>query len=125
MSLLVVVVVCVGAFFYIRTTRNARTAWLKKLGLVGRWHWDQGDCELILSGAPGGGTYVRIENEQKTQGAWKLQGHMIKLHTPDGLESYDLQYFQAGNIGLENAKGERRIYLKETSNVVKMQRNTH
>jgi hypothetical protein len=124
MSLVVVALVATIAYLYVRANRRARQAWVSKLGLVGRWQWEQGDSELMLSGKDDGGRFVRHENGTRTDGAWRLSGHTLHLQGSDIEETFDQQYFRTGSIGLQRRDGERRIYNQDAGNVVSLQRTT-
>ena len=133
MPLLVVILVAAVVLTYIHMTRKARMAWLSKLDLPGLWHWQQGDGQLVLSGRLQGGTFVLTEQTDKSQdqanwlgdasGSWSVQGHKLVLTSKQATHVLDLQLFSPGNIGLEREAGERRIYIKETSNVVPLTRH--
>lgn len=117
-SFLLVVVVALGAFFYMRASRGARQKWLVKLDLPGRWlsEADGQVEELRLQGGLEKGEFVRIRDSQEERGVWKLSGHY--LHLNQGEERYDLHLFKPGQIGLEDDAGRRRVYEKVTDNVV-------
>ena len=126
MPVLVVILVAVVVLTYVYTMRKARMAWLAKLDLPGLWHWQQGDGQLVLSGRLQGGTFVRsegLEREKDASGTWSVQGHKLLLTSKQSTQTLDLQLFSPGNIGLEDDAGGRRIYIKETSNVVPLTRH--
>lgn len=123
MSFFVVVGVAALVFFYVTANRRARQSWLQKLDLIGRWHWQEGDGELLLHGRPDKGEFELREDNTVQRGRWRLQGHFLHLEYAQGpkqdqAERFDLHYFKPGNIGLQDADGTRRVYSKETSNVV-------
>jgi hypothetical protein len=124
MSMIVVAGVALLAFLYVRANRRARQKWLTQLDLPGTWHWEQGDAELRLSGYVDRGDFVLREAGTSTSGTWSLRGNTLKLN---GLAEYDLQFFKPGSIGLEprDAPEARRIYVKQTSNVVPLKRIPH
>ncbi|MGK0225140.1 MAG: hypothetical protein ACI9ON_004400 [Limisphaerales bacterium] len=133
MPLLVVILVAAIVLTYFHMTRKARLAWLAKLDLPGLWRWQQGNGQLVLSGRLQGGTFVLTEGRDKDQdqgnwlgdasGTWSVQGHKLVLTSKQATHILDLQLFSPGNIGLEREAGERRIYVKETSNVVPLTRH--
>lgn len=124
MPLLVVILVAclVLGFVVVSSNRKARKAWLAKLDLPGTWHWQQGDGQLSLNGSYDRGTFVLTEADQESTGDWALEGNVLHLDSASGRQSYDLHYFKAGSIGLEDSNGERKVYSKETSNVVPLHR---
>lgn len=120
MSLLLVVAVGVLVFGYVRLNRRARLAWLTKIDLPGRWHWEQGQDTLTLNGQVDRGRFIRVEEGRQVEGDWRLQGHILELQVNGDVTRFDLQFFQSGKIGLQDESGKRRLYLKERSNVVSM-----
>ena len=46
LQLIVVGVVALGIFLYLRSTKLAKDNWLKKLDLPGLWHWQDGKATL-------------------------------------------------------------------------------
>ncbi len=130
MSFVVVVFVALLAFFYVSSTRRARQMWLKKLDLLGRWHWQEGDCALVLTGQRDGGEFQEHRDGEVLRGRWRIQGHFMYLvyvaedtKAVTAEQRFDLHFFKPGNIGLENDSGERRVYVKETSNVVSLNKH--
>lgn len=130
MSFVVVAFVALLVFFYVSSNRRARLMWLKKLDLLGRWHWQEGDEALILTGQRDRGEFQEVHGATTLRGRWRIQGHFLYLvYMEEGTKAvsiekqFDLHYFKPGNIGLENASGERRVYVKETSNVVSLNKH--
>ena len=120
MPLLVVVAVAGLVFFYVRVTRRARERWLAQLDLLGNWHWRDGDARLSFSGARDQGRFELLDAGQTWRGEWRLQGHELRLMAPDRVESMDLNLFKAGQIGLEDERGVRRVFNKSSDNVVRL-----
>ena len=123
MPLVIVVVVALLVFAYVRAKRKARQAWLLRLDLPGLWHWQQGDGQLALSGGLDAGSFLRREGGHESSGRWSLEGDKVVLAGQDYMQALDLHFFKPGNIGLEDEQGQRRIYVKETSNVVPLKRH--
>lgn len=123
MSLLVVIAVAAAVFIYVRATRQARQNWLKKLDLPGFWQWTEGGCELELYGSYHQGQYLLREAEQIQRGAWQVRGGQLVLSNSDGQDQcWQLHFFRAGSIGLEDSAGQRRLFEKQQSNVVPLRR---
>lgn len=118
LSLVVVIIVTAGVFFYVRASRGARRKWLEQLDLPGVWHWRDGDARLSLGGGLDRGQFELREGEGVWRGEWSLTGHTIYLQGHSRSESMDLHMFQRGSIGLEDSSGVRRVFSKEAGNVV-------
>ncbi|MEM7079159.1 MAG: hypothetical protein AAF513_11075 [Pseudomonadota bacterium] len=119
LSLLLVIVVAMAAYGYVRTTRAARQRWLQKLALPGVWHAEEGIDVLELQGELSGGSYVWSQAQARVQGHWHLTGHKLTLHAQDGVcSTYDVHLFRQGYIGLEDAAGQRLLLARHTDNVV-------
>jgi hypothetical protein len=120
-SLLVVLGVSLLVFLYVKSTRQARSAWLAKLDLPGNWHADNADADrrrLTLQGRLDAGEFVLIDHGDSWRGAWRLQGHTLFLHGAGREQRYDLHFFKPGNIGLEEDGGVRHLFSKEATNVI-------
>ena len=124
-SVVVVGIVALLAYLYVRNVRGARRHWLRKLNLTGHWHGDQGDVELHFTGQLDQGAVRRVTAQHSVEGAWQLRGHTLVLRFAETTEQYDLSYFKAGSIGLENEQGVRQVFVKETDNVVRLDRVRH
>jgi hypothetical protein len=124
MSLLVVIGVSLAVFLYVRSTRRARRIWLRKLDLPGRWclqtQASQADTsrELTLHGELDHGDFVYQVDGTRQSGQWRLTGHMLTLTGERATQTFDLHFFKAGNIGLEDNSGARLVFNKLGSNVV-------
>lgn len=120
-SLILVIIVGVLAFIWIRGTRRNRARWLARLDLPGIWEREGEWGRLELTGNLDRGNYRFSEGGRGTDesGRWVLEGHTLKLTTDKGqTDSYDLRLFQEGKIGIDGPRRERRIYQKVPSNVV-------
>ncbi|XOV85058.1 MAG: hypothetical protein ACFHXK_08010 [bacterium] len=126
MSVVMVVVVALGAFFYIKGTRAARLKWLRKIDLPGQWQaeyetTDEGSPRkqtLSLQGKLDAGHFVLQADNNSWRGQWQLRGHMLHLQGEGRTQKLDLHYFGPGSIGLEDTTGVRRLYTRELNNVV-------
>ena len=118
MSFVVVLIVAGAVFLYLRATRKARRAWVERMDLPGRWRWQAGDAELVLQGSLEKGTFELVEDNQVWQGTWQLRGQSLLLVSREREEVLDLHFFKPGSIGLEDTTGVRRLFAKETTNVV-------
>lgn len=123
MSFLVVVGVAVLVFFYIRGTRQARLAWLQKLDLPGTWNGDDGQQrQLKLLGRLDEGEFEYSTLDEQWRGRWQLRGHTLTLQGQNRAQAFDLHLFKPGNIGLADTNGARKLYTKQASNVVSLDR---
>lgn len=125
-SLLVVIGVGIVVAIWVRGARRSRLRWLERLDLPGTWRWDGASGTLELNGKLHEGTYRFREPDVTEQGRWVLQGHTLVL-TPDAggaPASYELRFFDSGKIGLDGPGRERRVYVKEPSNVVPLRRRS-
>ena len=131
-SFLVVLLVVLLVFYYLRANRMSRNAWLNKLSLPGRWTMMPAEGEtaggaLLLNGDLDGGSFIYHGDEQVVfgrRGYWRLQGNQLEL-SPDGKTAtlYELHLFKPGQIGLEDAhspNSPRRIFSKTVDNVVSL-----
>lgn len=123
-SLLLVIVVALVVFTWVRASRRARRQWLERLALPGAWRWQQGTGQLELAGDLDRGSYRLQEGGRTERGRWRLDGHTLELQAEDGSRrACDLRFFDAGRIGLHGEGLERRIYIKSQSNVVPLRRS--
>ena len=122
-SLLVVLVVAGLAFVWVRGTRRNRRRWLARLDLPGAWNWEGHDGVLEFGGGLSEGAYRLREPGREQSGTWGLTGHELELNPEAGAPvRYDLRFFDDGKIGLAEAGGEARIYVKSSTNVVPLRR---
>ena len=127
MSVLVVLLVAVAAYLYVRTSRQARIAWLHKLDLPGRWYGERSAAdgqvtELTLNGQADSGEFVRKSGDTIWKGSWRLHGHTLTLTGAggNGEETFELHYFKPGSIGLEESSGKRQVLTKSSDNIVSL-----
>ena len=117
MSIVVVILVTALILFYVRTSRNRRLNWLRRLQLVGTWKGKKGQI-LRLSGRLDKGTFEWLQEETRHSGTWRLVGHTLFLRETGLEEPYDVRLFQPGSIGLTDAKGVGQVFEKENDNVI-------
>ena len=126
MSVVMVMVVALGVFFYVKGTRAARQKWLQKIDLPGQWQaeYEMSDGgatrkqTLSLQGKLDAGNFVLQADENSWRGQWQLRGHILHLQGEGRAQKLDLHFFGPGSIGLEDTKGVRRLYTRELNNVV-------
>ncbi len=123
MSLVIVLLVTAAVVVYVRASKKARQSWLARLDLPGHWHWEQGDGQLALSGQMQKGEFVRRDEGGESSGDWLIRGDSLVLRGQDYVQILTIHFFKPGNIGLEDEDGQRRIYIKESSNVVPLKRH--
>lgn len=123
-SLLVVIVVAAVVFVWVSGTRRNRQRWLERLDLPGVWRWQDRDGQLEFTGGLQAGRYRFAEPGADEQGAWELQGHTLVLtsESDDNTRRFDLRFFDSGKIGIDGPGRERRIYVKQQTNVVPLRR---
>ena len=123
-SLLVLLAVTVLCVLWIRGAQRSRVQWLARLALPGRWQWRDHDGALELEGDLDRGRYRFQEPQGEEVGSWSLQGHELVLEPADGRPGtrLDLRLFEDGLIGLDGPGRERRVYVKQRSNVVPLRR---
>jgi len=128
MPLLVTTLVIVLVFVFIRINRQARLRWLRQVDLPGLWHeQDSGSAlanrELRLLGGIANGDYRLLEGEREQLGQWRFQGDQLLLTPEQGeVEVFSLRLFKPGQISLQGAEGDARLFHKQADNVVSMQR---
>jgi hypothetical protein len=123
-SVVVVIVVGMLVFAWVRGVRENRRRWLARLDLPGTWLWEGHDGVLELSGGLDRGGYRIRENGSEEEGDWRLEGHgLILAPRTSGRESVlDLRLFTEGKIGIHGPGRERRIYVKKRANVIPLRR---
>ncbi|MEM7101340.1 MAG: hypothetical protein AAF541_24020 [Pseudomonadota bacterium] len=135
MSFIVVIGVVLLAYVYIKSNRQARTTWLKKVSLPGRWVLENAEDEsqqlgasehsAIFSGNTSSGSFRSQGVFEFSHGLWEIQGHTLILNPagrPDFLE-LELHLFKPGQIGLEFGNGRRLLLSKQADNVVTLRPN--
>ncbi len=122
MSFFVVIAVAVVVFWWVKSARQARQDWLKKIDLPGRWlatdNESDYNAELTLHGGLDAGEFVLVRDDNSWRGSWRLQGHTLTLSGEGREQALDLHFFNPGSIGLEDESGVRRLYQKLADNVV-------
>jgi hypothetical protein len=128
MPLLITTLVIVLVFVFLRINRQARLRWLRQVDLPGLWHeQDSGSAriprELRLLGSIASGDYRLLEGEREQRGQWRFQGDQLLLTAEQGEdEVFSLRLFKPGQISLQGAGGDARLFHKQADNVVSMQR---
>lgn len=119
-SLLVLLVVTLLCFTWLRAAQRNRRRWISQLDLPGRWLWEDHEGVLELSGDLDAGRYRITEPGVDEAGRWSLVGHELRLDPEDGgaASRLDLRMFGEGKIGLDGPRRQRRIYVKQRNNVV-------
>jgi hypothetical protein len=116
-----IAVVALGAYAFLRHSREARRRWLESLHLQGSWDWHSGAsaASLDIAGGPGEGTYVETTATSRQRGQWALHGQRITF-SPDQGAAFECEFrvFADGSIGLDGVGRERRVYTRRASNVV-------
>ncbi len=130
-SLLVVIAIACTTVLWVKGARKNRQRWLARLDLPGTWRWRPSDSaesevqgSLELSGGLSSGAYRLVEADVEEAGNWALEGHTLLL-SPTGAAStghYEIRFFDEGKIGIDGPGRERRIYVKERTNVVPLRR---
>jgi len=116
-------------FVFLRMNRQARLRWLRQVDLPGLWHeQDSGSArtprELRLLGGLATGDYRLLEREHEQRGQWRFQGDQLLLTPEQGeVEVFSLRLFKPGQISLQGAEGDARLFHKQADNVVSMQRS--
>ena len=125
-SLLIVIAVGIIVVVWVRGARRNRLRWLERLDLPGTWRWESKEGTLELTGELHAGAYRFREPDVDEQGSWTLEGHTLVLtaKADDAPRSYELRFFDNGKIGLDGPGRERRVYVKEPSNVVPLRRRS-
>ena len=124
--LLVVIAVALIVVVWVRGARRNRLRWLERLDLPGVWNWDDGEGTLEFTGELHAGSYRFREPDAPERGEWVLEGHTLVLTAAgEGApRSYELRFFDSGKIGVDGPGRERRVYVKEPSNVVPLRRRS-
>ena len=143
MSFVVVIIVALLAYAYVRSNRQARTKWLQKVDLPGHWRQlptgsaaqeetsEESASEENLAQSPiqGGITFAGSTERGDFRsanlglvdlGEWQIQGHTLILQgaRDDQQIVLDLHFFKPGQIGLERQDGSRLLLIKQADNVV-------
>jgi hypothetical protein len=123
-SILLLVIIVSAAFMWVKRTRAARERWLSKLALPGVWQCDapNGPWVLEFAGEASSGRYIERSGRATERGSWRLVGNAIELESESGTRTYDLRLFDNGSIGIDGPGRERRIYIRQRSNVVPLRK---
>ena len=119
-SFLLLLIVVSAAYLWIRRMRAGRERWLARLELPGAWSCDTADGPAVLefSGESDRGTYVEQSPRATERGRWRISGSGVVLESERGARMYQLRLFENGSIGIDGPERERRIYVRQRSNVV-------
>ena len=127
-SLLLVAVVSLLVWTWVKGTRANRAKWLNSLNLPGLWHWETEDAytgSLEMWGSVAEGGYRMRDGEPgamfEQKGSWRVEGHSL-IFEPDAgaTEVYDLRLFEPGRIGLHSPRHPDRVYVKARNNVISL-----
>lgn len=117
------------AWALLRSLREQRQAWLRRLGLVGSWSGRSGHerYTLDLRGEPDGGSYEERTRsgtgERIERGHWRVEGEALVFRPERGeRQRCELRLFAPGRIGLHGPGRERRVYDRSADNVVALPR---
>ena len=121
----------IGVVFWAlaRSLREQRLGWVRRLALPGTWvgERDGKRFRLLLEGGPDEGRYREItdsdQGSSEERGRWRLVEQTLRF-TPDAgpVSACELRLFEAGRIGLHGPGRARRIYERESDNVVRLPR---
>lgn len=127
--LLIAGIIAVVAWTLWRGVHERRQRWLQRLALPGSWRGYQDGVEycLELRGDIRGGQYREVEHgpqgERTERGDWRVVGHNLEFRADSGAtSSCELRLFETGRIGLHGPGRERRIYIRESDNIVPLPR---
>lgn len=112
----------------VRSMRQSRLRWLKRLALPGTWECEKDGVRyyLELRGDLSGGSFeeswITDGRRRVEQGTWELHGNQIHFDTNDHHTVCELHMFSERRIGIHGPGRARRIYDKHQSNVVPLRR---
>jgi hypothetical protein len=118
-SLLLVVLICFIAWYWVKNARIQRERWLNRLSLPGIWVCrlsDKVTTRLEFTGDNHQGRYVEQDGDDVIEGSWHLDGHTLTLERVAGGFPLELSLFKEGKIGLYRPEGTQRIYIKKQAN---------
>ncbi len=112
------------AYLWAIRTRAARERWIARLALPGVWQTDtpSGVCALEFVGDPAAGHFIERTGRAIERGRWRLLGNALELESEAGTRRYELRLFDNGSIGIDGPDRERRIYVRQRSNVVPLRK---
>lgn len=130
MRLLLIAGLIAGVIWVLmRSAQERRRGWLERLSLPGTWQGSQDGISyrLQLQGGPGSGSYEEVQDgpdgSTVERGQWRIAGQNIEFRPEDGeVCSCELRLFETGRIGIHGPGRERRIYVRETDNIVRLPR---
>ncbi len=95
-----------------------------RLALPGVWQSDapNGPWVLEFAGEPTSGRFIERSGRATERGRWRLLGSEIELESENGTRRYELRLFENGSIGIDGPGRERRIYVRQRSNVVPLRK---
>lgn len=125
--LVLAAVIGVVVWALVRSLREQRLSWVKRLALPGTWlgERDGQRYRLVLEGDADQGRYREItesaDGRREETGRWKLVEQTLRF-TPEAgpASACELRLFEAGRIGLHGPGRARRIYERESDNVVRL-----
>ena len=123
--LLVFAIVFGASCRWVQRTRTARERWTVRLALPGVWQCaaPNGPWVLEFTGDLRSGEYIERSGRATERGRWQIHGGTIDLDSGSGVRSYELRLFDNGSIGIDGPERERRIYVRQRSNVVPLRRH--
>jgi len=123
-AFLLLLIVATAGYLWVKRTRAARERWIERLALPGVWQCDTpgGPSVLEFGGEPTSGRYIEQFGRATERGRWRLLGNAIELESDDGTRTYQLRLFENGSIGIDGPGRERRIYVRQRSNVVPLRK---
>ena len=123
-SILLLAILGYAAHLWVKRTRAARERWISRLALPGVWLSDapNGPWVLEFAGDSTSGQFIERSGRATERGRWRLLGSAIELQSDSGTRLYDLRLFENGSIGIDGPDRQRRIYVRQRSNVVPLRR---
>jgi len=124
-ALVLVLIIAAACYLWVKRTRAARERWIARLSLPGVWQCDDpaGRWVLEFVGEPTSGRYIEQSGRATERGRWRLLGNEIELSLDGETRTYQLRLFENGSIGIDGPGRERRIYVRQRSNVVPLRRH--
>ncbi len=124
-SFLLLAIIVSAAYTWVKRTRAARERWISRLALPGVWQCDapNGPWVLEFAGDQTSGRYIERSGRATERGSWRLSGNAIELTSDNGTRTFDLRLFENGSIGIDGPGRERRIYVRQRSNVVPLRKH--
>jgi hypothetical protein len=120
-QIVVVVVLGLIAFVWVRRNQDARRRWLSRVSLPGSWTCDGEQARSVIefTGGPAGGHYVERVGPSQEGGEWMLHGAHLTLVPERGTPvEYAFRLFEDGSIGIDGPGRTGRIYVRSATNVV-------